>query len=193
MADEQNNHKRKGVYETIDSGIMYGVNKGVQAWNWTTGRTKFELANGLLMGYTVLYSAKSLVNEKSTNLDHLGAACFALLLGQMYSSWYRKNDKLEVQAMEKSLKDLKVESDKKMLGFVGALNGRYTLASEPRTVHKDLGQIDYNSMKLSSPLQFRVQLPSMYGSVPRNAFEAIRKDYSSRIVESDLLVPWEDK
>jgi hypothetical protein len=36
------------LYEKLDEGIMYGVNKVVQAWNWTTGKTKEDLANPIL-------------------------------------------------------------------------------------------------------------------------------------------------
>ena len=36
------------LYEKVDNTIMYGVNKGVKAWNWTTGQTKADLANQLL-------------------------------------------------------------------------------------------------------------------------------------------------
>lgn len=36
------------LYEKTDNALMYGVNKGVKAWNWTTGKTKTNLANSLL-------------------------------------------------------------------------------------------------------------------------------------------------
>ena len=35
------------AYEKLDDAIMYGVNKGVRAWNWSTGRTKSDLAKVL--------------------------------------------------------------------------------------------------------------------------------------------------
>ena len=36
------------AYQKFDDVVMYGVNKGVKAWNWTTGKTKADLANSLL-------------------------------------------------------------------------------------------------------------------------------------------------
>lgn len=36
------------AYEKIDDGIMFGINKGVKAWNWTTGKSKSDLSNYLL-------------------------------------------------------------------------------------------------------------------------------------------------
>ncbi len=36
------------AYEKFDEGIMYFANKAVQGYNWTTGGTKTDLANGLL-------------------------------------------------------------------------------------------------------------------------------------------------
>jgi len=38
----------KNPLQYVDDTIMYGVNKGVHAWNWTTGRTKADLANEML-------------------------------------------------------------------------------------------------------------------------------------------------
>jgi len=36
------------AYEQFDKGIMKCVNSGMRAWNWTTGRTKVDLANSML-------------------------------------------------------------------------------------------------------------------------------------------------
>ncbi len=51
----------KKAYEKFDDAVMSGVNKGVRAWNWTTGKTKTDLANSLLIGGAVMNSASSLV------------------------------------------------------------------------------------------------------------------------------------
>jgi hypothetical protein len=44
------------AYEKLDDGIMYGVNKIVKTWNWTTGKDKFSLANYLLDFSLISYS-----------------------------------------------------------------------------------------------------------------------------------------
>ncbi len=36
------------AYCAFDDKLMRGVNLGVRAWNWTTGRTKTDLTNGML-------------------------------------------------------------------------------------------------------------------------------------------------
>ena len=43
-------------YVALDNAIMYGVNKAVHGWNWTTGDTKAGLANKLLTVEPVLES-----------------------------------------------------------------------------------------------------------------------------------------
>jgi len=35
------------AYQKLDDAVMCGVNKGVRAWNWSTGRTKSDLAKVL--------------------------------------------------------------------------------------------------------------------------------------------------
>ena len=44
----------KNLYQQIDDTIMYGINAGVKAWNWTTGRTKADLA--LCLAYTAPFT-----------------------------------------------------------------------------------------------------------------------------------------
>lgn len=36
------------IYESLDAKLLAGAEKAVQAWNWTTGRTRTDLANALL-------------------------------------------------------------------------------------------------------------------------------------------------
>ncbi len=38
------------LYEKLDNTLMKGANAAVKAWNWTTGRTKKDLANIFLWG-----------------------------------------------------------------------------------------------------------------------------------------------
>ncbi|MGV8152229.1 MAG: hypothetical protein ACP5OG_04040 [Candidatus Nanoarchaeia archaeon] len=39
---------KKDLYQKFDDTLMHGVNKVVKAWNWTTGKTKSDLANLML-------------------------------------------------------------------------------------------------------------------------------------------------
>ena len=61
----------KNPFKLIDDGIMYCVNKGVKAWNWTTGRTKGDLA--------ILLSLTGLGIKFATNLSREDWWCFETL------------------------------------------------------------------------------------------------------------------
>jgi hypothetical protein len=41
------------VAQRIDDALMYGANRAVKAWNWTTGETKSDLANKFLVGASI--------------------------------------------------------------------------------------------------------------------------------------------
>jgi len=43
-------------YEWFDNTLMYGANKAAHTWNWTTGRTKSDLANKMLTVAPVMES-----------------------------------------------------------------------------------------------------------------------------------------
>ncbi|MDO8563548.1 MAG: hypothetical protein Q7R87_00910 [Nanoarchaeota archaeon] len=36
------------ILDRIDDAVLAGVNSGVHAWNWTTGKTKIDLVNNLM-------------------------------------------------------------------------------------------------------------------------------------------------
>lgn len=42
------------LFDKLDDAVLAGVNTGVRAWNWTTGKTKVDLANTLLQGAVVV-------------------------------------------------------------------------------------------------------------------------------------------
>ena len=41
------------LFQKADKGMMYLVERGVNAWNWTTGYTKAELANNFITAAAV--------------------------------------------------------------------------------------------------------------------------------------------
>ena len=81
------------AYEKLDDAIMYGVNKGVRAWNWSTGRTKSDLAN--------LLENSGLVVMTVGNVNCLGPllavplSAYAFYLGLKGGEVYKKVDSLE--------------------------------------------------------------------------------------------------
>src|SRR3989338_7017707 len=94
----------------IDNGIMKGVNAGVRAWNWTTGRTKKSLSN-------ILMNA-SLLGVMTGFVDSLGVfgglaislpTAYCFIKGQ---KCFNEAQEKESQAFEDSLKDLEAEEGK---------------------------------------------------------------------------------
>lgn len=43
-----------GLYKTIDNTLMKGANSVVRAYNWTTGKTKSQLVNSMLIVAPIL-------------------------------------------------------------------------------------------------------------------------------------------
>ena len=103
----------KNLYEKIDNTIMKGVNKAVQAWNWTTGGTKADLANAVLVG--------GLAAGTSMHPLSLFYGIPALVLG------YRNMDieKKEVEALEQNMLNYQAEEAKlenRTIGLIAAGN-----------------------------------------------------------------------
>ena len=99
------------IYDHVDSAIMKGVNEGVRAWNWTTGRTKSDLANICLVG-TSAFTSVGLINMSKP----LGYAMVPIvLLATAAKSYLNKKSELrELSALEKGLKDPVVEGQKEL-------------------------------------------------------------------------------
>lgn len=98
------------LYEKLDSALMEGVNSGVRAWNWTTGRTKADLAN-LLLGVTPILDSMSQLVEPNPSKY----AMLALLLStsSIYAHYQQKRnsamEKIEAKALESNAKSMDVE------------------------------------------------------------------------------------
>jgi len=102
--------KGPGLFELLDDGLMYLANKGVQAWNWTTGKTKADLANKMLTVAPVLETLGAL----NTNPFLIST----LIPLSFYASHVRQKgntqmEKIEVDALEKGAASLDVEEYKR--------------------------------------------------------------------------------
>lgn len=101
---------------------MWGVNKGVWAWNRTTGGTKAELANTLLITSGFCQAAGIGINEG----DPVGSSITMLMAGGiltvLYRGFYSQNktvEMLEERALRRGAMDPKAEEVKRKYGFVG--------------------------------------------------------------------------
>jgi len=114
--DENNrdNNDKKGlvsrVYDAVDNTIMYGVNKMTKGYNWTTGGTKTELANGLLVDAAVAFPTGIFLFNPV-----LGRVITLVILPSIHYKQKRnvEIEKKESKALEKGLLDLEVEIYKK--------------------------------------------------------------------------------
>ncbi len=103
------------AYKTLDDIIMYGANKAVKIYNWTTGKTKADLANNLLDLSTILVSL-GMVNSIPI-IPMLGVPVFYYL----NKFWKKENiniESREINALEKSSLDGRVEDYKYLASFV---------------------------------------------------------------------------
>lgn len=88
------------VYQKFDGAVMYGVNKGVHAWNWTTGKTKADLANSLLTVAPVLEGVGVMMINPV-----MGAVSAAMMLFISHYMQVRNKEQetLEEDALKKGL------------------------------------------------------------------------------------------
>lgn len=94
------------AYEKFDDGLMYLANKGVRAWNWTTGRTKADLANAMLSVAPVLESVGFANYYKMTGLPVIP---FLLGISHVCKKINLEIEDREVKALESGLKDTRAE------------------------------------------------------------------------------------
>jgi len=98
-----------GLQDRIDDGIMYGVNKLVRVYNWTTGGTKKDLANDMITSGAAMSSIGSLNNGLI-----FGSA---MSISWLFITYFQKRvnkdiEKRELSALEKGAKDSHVEKTK---------------------------------------------------------------------------------
>lgn len=97
------------AYEKLDNAIMYGADKAAHAWNWTTGRTKANLANKLL-------AIAPILEISGTVLIAIPTAAFFAPFSLYFSHDVQKRniqyEKLEEKAAENQIINSEVESYK---------------------------------------------------------------------------------
>lgn len=129
MPDSMNTSKtpkeKRNSAQLVDDTIMAGVNSGVRVWNWTTGRTKADLANMMLTGSAIglglgacLFTGEKAVNPlgKGAVLVVGAGGCF---VAHMFQRGNIKIEELEGKAMEDSAMSLRAEEMKGEMGVTG--------------------------------------------------------------------------
>jgi hypothetical protein len=103
------NNDDKNLYQKADEKIMVGVNRVVRAWNWTTGRTKADLANTMVVTSTIVDITSSFVDGRGNYMA--GGLCMVVMAPYII----RRNkefEKKEKKAFEKNALDSSIESAK---------------------------------------------------------------------------------
>ncbi len=119
------------MFEKVDDTIMYGVNKGIKAWNWTTGQTKTDLANQLLTLAPIFDAIGSFYGT-----PYFGAIASPLFL---FISHMQQKINYRQQIEEQRAKDKKTrlsldneyEHRNKSLGYFWGGAGAFPLSSLP--------------------------------------------------------------
>jgi hypothetical protein len=125
MADRGD--KLANAYVAVDNAIVYGVNKGVKAWNWATGRTKADLANLLLYGSAFLIAGGG-ITLSSQEKNPYGGIVFSAVAALVSAVSINKNRKTEKKEMgesrrRESIEDAEIELHKENISWFGPLFG----------------------------------------------------------------------
>ena len=165
------------LYQKFDDAFMYGVNKTVKVYNWTTGRTKLDLSNKILIAGTIMAATECLLPDSPIPSFF---APFWVLLGHSYSKRHNEINRKEIDALEKEAKDLSVERQKDIMGVaghsIGAIGtcGALSLSSENLINLDALGMAFFG---LSEHFMRADYLPPQKNVVSR-AYDSLKKKIS---------------
>lgn len=105
------------IAEKLDDIVMKGVNAGVHAWNWTTGRGKADLANLLNISGGLTINTGFILQR-----DYLSTSIFLPTMIFVSYKLGRANksvEKSEINAINSQALDIEVEDNKRVYKFVG--------------------------------------------------------------------------
>lgn len=116
------------VYEYFDNTLLFGANKINHAWNWTTGRTKSDLASLSYGGGAVLLNTVFAMSHPimlSIGIPAFTAGFFS------NSREFKKVEQKEREALENEAKDWYVEDKKRSYQGAGGFWGTLSIAGAP--------------------------------------------------------------
>ncbi|HLC54911.1 MAG TPA: hypothetical protein VJJ75_00090 [Candidatus Nanoarchaeia archaeon] len=117
----------KNPFKTIDMHVMDGVNQIAHAWNWTTGRTKSDLARICYISYPGIISGGFFLN-RNYFLSALWAAHWLLLTPRLCKI-SSDLEKRENESIEKGAMDIGIPVRKNIIKFTGYALASITLAN----------------------------------------------------------------
>ncbi len=109
--ENYNNNEKRNLYERIDDSIMKGVNASVRTWNWTTERTKADLAGIVMHSGAILGSAQAIMDPSCPAVIKAITAAWIPLASLQH--WVnRRYEQKEEKAADKDVIDYHVEEFK---------------------------------------------------------------------------------
>ncbi len=110
--------KMPNLYQKLDDALMCGANQLVHAWNWTTGRTKADLASlCVLTGYSLSISDA----QKKEKTGIIPAVLLALPLLALLHRYFKFSEQREMNASEKETTDPLVKMTKEKYKCAGTV------------------------------------------------------------------------
>lgn len=110
------------AYEKLDDAIMKGVNASVRAYNWTTGKTKADLANKLLTIAPIAESTGFIgmsYNKPLLFPISIATSGLFIFLSHITRKRNEETDMLEQRALEDGCLDSEVELEKECNAKLG--------------------------------------------------------------------------
>ncbi|MBS3094207.1 hypothetical protein J4474_00940 [Candidatus Pacearchaeota archaeon] len=106
--------------QKIDDGMLYLANRGVQAWNWTTGRTKYDLSTVLHMAATASDGAGYVLSNDPNYLLIFSISVFTTGICTITNELNNRREKNSSDVKVKPyLDDLDIPLSRFALGFSG--------------------------------------------------------------------------
>jgi len=104
------------AYQTIDDILMYAANKAVDAWNWTLGGTRDELAD-FLSANGAIFGSLGAMNLETKGKMILIPANLGLYF--QLQRFFKRTEREEIQSAYSELKNIGAEIDKTFYGIWG--------------------------------------------------------------------------
>lgn len=110
--------EQKNLFKKTDDAIMYAVNRCVKAWNYTTGKTKTDLANRMLCVAPILESVGA-----TMSISYFRLIIAPLVFQDSYKSIKinKKFERLEEKSINNNCKSILVEGLKEGYKKAGAI------------------------------------------------------------------------
>ena len=170
----------KNPLQYVDDTIMYGVNKGVHAWNWTTGRTKADLANEMLTVASVSESLGAIFMGRIAPIAFIMVAPSMLFFSHFAQKINTKQEKLEEEALENEALSLDAKlnnNSHKANAYLWLSGSTFQYAPKETDYNANLGLGTGHALRSLSHFVMRADYLPPRKSCVRRGLESLAKMY----------------